>query len=87
MTEGIYALCALTSVMCAVLLHRGWRKSNVRLLLWSSVCFAGLALSNVLLFVDHAIIRPDFDLALIRTATTLVSLSILLVGMIWESRA
>ncbi len=32
---AIYPLCAITSLACAVLLYRGFRKSGARLLLWS----------------------------------------------------
>ena len=49
---GVYALCALTSLVCAWLLLRAYQRQRTRLLLWSSVSFAGLALNNVLLFID-----------------------------------
>lgn len=45
----VYALCALTSLVCAIMLTRGYRRSRVRLLLWSALCFACFALNNVLL--------------------------------------
>ena len=85
MAEAIYGLCALTSVLCAVLLLRGWSKSKVRLLLWSAACFAGLALSNILMFLDLVIV-PEVDLSVLRTAVALLALLVLLSGMIWESR-
>ena len=52
MAELVYGLCALTSAGCAALLFQGYRRSGTRLLFWSSLCFAGLALNNALLFVD-----------------------------------
>ena len=49
MASVVYALCALTSLACAVLLLRAYRRSWARLLFWSGLCFVGLALNNVLL--------------------------------------
>jgi hypothetical protein len=85
MAEAVYLLCALTSVLCAALLIRSWMRSRTRLLLWSSACFVGLALNNVLLFVD-LIIVPGIDLSLPRTVTALFSLSVLVIALIWERR-
>lgn len=79
----VYALCALTSIACAVLLLRGYRRSGVRLLLWSGLCFAGLALNNVLLFIDVRVV-PDVDLSLWRTIPAVIGIVILLYGLIWE---
>jgi len=81
----VYALCALTSIACAVLLLRGYRRSGVRLLLWSGLCFAGLALNNVLLFIDVRVV-PDVDLSLWRTIPAVAGVIILLYGLIWETR-
>lgn len=52
MATLIYFMCAATSAACAALLLRGYSYSSVKLLLWSGLCFVGLALSNVLLIVD-----------------------------------
>jgi hypothetical protein len=71
--------------VCAVLLWRGYRQSGVRLLLWSSLCFAGLALDNMVLYFD-VIIVPDIDLAVIRRLPGLAGLSLLIFGLIFESR-
>ena len=49
MIQLVYVLCALTSLACAILLLRGYFRTRVRLLLWSGLCFAGLALNNALL--------------------------------------
>jgi hypothetical protein len=83
--EAVYLLCALTSVACAALLLRGYLASRTRLLFWSSLCFAGLAVNNVILFVDKVVV-PDVDLALFRNGAALASLVVLLFGLIWESR-
>ena len=80
----IYLLCALTSLVCAVLLLRGYRRSGVRLLLWSGLCFVGFFLNNVLLFIDVRIV-PTIDLAFIRMVPALLGIALLLYGLIWET--
>ena len=45
----------------------------------------GLALNNVLLVVDLILI-PTVDLSLVRTATALVAMIILLIGLVWEAQ-
>jgi len=85
MAEAVYILCALTSLFCAALLIRGYRAQRTRLLLWSSLCFIGLALSNAILVVD-LILLPQVDLAIPRTIAAAVAMLLLVVGLIWESR-
>jgi hypothetical protein len=80
----VYVLCALTSLACAILLLRGFRRSRVRLLLWSAVCFACFALNNVLLIVDERIV-PQQDLSIARSIPSLVGIALLLYGLIWET--
>jgi hypothetical protein len=80
----VYVLCALTSGLCAFLLWRSWGRSRVRLLLFSAICFAGLTLNNVILFVDK-VVAPDVDLAVVRLSTALASLLLLLAALIWEA--
>ena len=82
---AVYILCALTSLACAVLLLRGYVRSRVRLLLWSGLCFAGLALNNVVLFVDVRVL-PETDLSLVRTLPAVAGIVILIYGLIWETR-
>jgi len=85
MAAVVYFLCALTSVACAALLVRSWRRSPVRLLMWVALGFVGLAVNNVILFVDRVLAR-DTDLQTLRDVSGLVAVSILLFGLIWESR-
>lgn len=85
MATIVYALCALTSLLCMALLVRGYRRSRARLLLWTAVCFAGLALNNVLLFVDLQVV-PSVDLSVWRSLPALVGLLALLYGLVWETR-
>src|ERR1043165_8848398 len=67
MATVVYVLCLLASALCPVLLARGYRATRVRLLLWSALCFAGLALNNVLLFADIRIFR-EIDLSIVLLA-------------------
>ncbi len=59
MAEVVYILCAATSILCAVLLFRSYRASRAKLLFWSSLCFVGLALNNVLLILDLYVVSTD----------------------------
>jgi len=85
MAEVIYLLCVATSVVCAALLLRGYRTTRTRLLLWSSLCFVGLALNNVLLFVDLVLV-PQVDLSIPRTLAALAGMAILVFGLVWEKQ-
>lgn len=79
----IYALCALTSLLCAVLLLRSYARTRLRLLLWSGLCFVFLCLNNVLLYVDLEML-PSIDLSLIRAVPVVIALALLLFGLVWE---
>ena len=85
MATLVYALCALTSLACAVLLLRGYFASRARLLLWSGLCFAGLAANNVLLLIDERVV-PTVDLSLWRSLPALAGVALLLYGLVWETR-
>lgn len=78
-----YGVGVLTSIFCAVLLIRSYREQKVPLLLWCSLCFVGLALNNIILFVDLFVV-PDTDLEILRSVTALGALVLMLVGLIWE---
>lgn len=84
MTNVVYGLCALTSLLCAVLLLRGYARNGVRLLLWSGLCFTGFFLNNVLLMVDVRIAAED--LSVWRTMPALIGTGLLVYGLIWETR-
>ena len=85
MSTAVYVLCALTSLACAALLLRAYRANPTRLLFWSFICFALLAVNNVFLVVDLSV-RQDVDLSAIRTATGFAGLAALLFGLIWDTR-
>jgi hypothetical protein len=84
MAEAVYLLCALASTFCAVLLFRSYRRQRTRLLMWSSWCFVGLALNNILLVIDLLVVPDAIDLALLRSGTALVAIVLLLIGLLWE---
>lgn len=85
MAETVYALCALTAIACAVLLLRGYRQNRAPLLFWASLCFAGIAVENVILFIDM-IILPSVDLFWWRISVAMASMLVLLYGLVWETR-
>ena len=83
-TDVVYLLCMLTSLSCALLLWRGYRRSHVRLLMWSSLCFAGFALNNALLIVDTRML-PAADLSIWRALPALAGVALLLYGLVWDT--
>lgn len=83
MGPAVYILSALTFTACAILLLRGYLRMKQRLLLWSSLCFFGLATSNLLLFLD-LVMLPNVNLYIWRLATAAVAMVLLLYGLIWE---
>jgi hypothetical protein len=85
MAEAIYLLCALTSLTCAALLVRSYLATRVRLALWTALCFIGLALNNVFLYVDLVVV-PGSDLWLLRTVPAVAGIGVLVGGLVWESR-
>ena len=80
----LYLLAIVTSLACTVLLFRAYAQRKLRLLLWSSLCFVGLSISNVFLFLD-LVIFPTIELRPARLIAALVGLLFLLYGFIWES--
>ena len=85
MAELVYLLCALTSVVCAVLLLRSYRETRTRLLFWGSLCFVGLVLSNVVLVVDLMLV-PDIDFSTIRSVLSFSAVAVFVFGLVWESK-
>jgi Family of unknown function (DUF5985) len=84
MAETIYVLCGLTSVACALLLLRGYQRTEVRLLFWSGLCFVGLALNNGLVLAD-LVAFPDIDFSLSRSLAALGATGLLVFGLVWDT--
>jgi hypothetical protein len=82
----LYVLAILTCLACTTLLVRDYLRSRTPLLLWSSLCFVCLTLSNVFLFTD-LVVFPAVDLRLLRLLAALAGMMFLLVGFIWEVEA
>lgn len=86
MADIIYALCTLTSILCAVLLLRGYKQSRSRLLFWCSLCFVGLALHNIMLIVDVKTPNDVLDLSHVRSLPAVAGVLVMIFGFIWEKR-
>jgi len=82
--EIVYLLCMLTSLICAILLFRAYRRGGTRLLMWSALCFTGLCLNNVLLFFDVIIFAQAVDLSVWRLVPSLLGIAALCYGLIEE---
>jgi len=83
MGPAVYILGSLTTLICAILLLRGYFRSRTRLLLWSALCFFGLAFSNLLTFLD-LVLLPNIDLYIWRLITAAAAMLLLVYGLIWE---
>lgn len=81
--EIAYILCSLVSLLCALLLLRAYFRGRHRLLLWSGLCFAGLAIANGLVFFD-LVLMPNLNLYPLRLVVTAASVLTLLIGLLWE---
>lgn len=81
----VYALCMVTSILCAGLLLRGYAQNKNRFLFWSGLYFIGASINNLLLLLDQTIFLAS-DLLTWRLLTGLVAALILLYGLVWEAR-
>lgn len=83
MAEAVYILGVLVTLSCGVLLTRAYLQVHKRLLLWSAVCFFGLAISNLLTFLD-LVIFTHIDMYRWRLLTATAAMLVLLFGLVWE---
>jgi hypothetical protein len=83
MVTAVYVLCALTSLACAVQLLRAYRTDRVSLLLWTALCFCGLAANNAIMLLDFLF---QLDLTGWRKLPALAGVVLLLHGLIADSR-
>jgi hypothetical protein len=82
---GVYVICLITSLVCAGLLTRAFRRTRSNLLLWTALGFAFLALNNLLLFSDM-VLFPDVSLWVFRQMAALAAIGVLLYGFIWDAQ-
>jgi hypothetical protein len=85
MEAAIYLLGTLVVLACGLLLARGYKQSRQRLLLWSSICFLGLAVSNALTFLDLSVLPQAIDLHMLRHSVTGIATLVLVYGLVWDS--
>jgi hypothetical protein len=83
MAATVYILGSLLALTCGVLLMRGYVRGRKKLLLWSSLCFIGLSLSNLLVFFD-LVMFPDKDLYVWRLSIAALAMLCLMYVLIWE---
>lgn len=85
MAASVYLLCSVSCLVCVVLLWRTYRSSSSRFVFWSLLCFAGLTVSNALLFVDLVLV-PQIDLLVYRQLVTFMSVAAMMWGFMWDTR-
>ena len=85
MNSALYALTCLTTLLCSILLLRGYFNVRRRLLLWAGLCFAGLTVSNLFVFLDLVVFLQQ-DLYTYRLGTAAVSIGLMLWGLVWDSQ-
>jgi hypothetical protein len=83
LAAAVYILSALISLASAVLLLRSFAHTRTSLLFWAGLCFVGLTLNNVLLFVDKVLVA-DADLSTWRGLPALAGMLVLVYGLVWE---
>jgi hypothetical protein len=81
----VYLMCVATSLLCAYLLARAYRRGRTKLLIWSALCFTLLAVNNLVVAAD-VLLLPTIDLTVVRLMTSLAAVAVLLYGFIWEAQ-
>jgi hypothetical protein len=82
----VYALCFLTSALCAGLLFRAYGRTRARLVIWSAISFCFLALNNFMVLCD-LVWFPNVDFLPYRHAAAFGAVAVLLYAFIWESES
>lgn len=80
----VYLLCFITSVVCALLLVRSYRRTRTRLLLWSAIGFVLLAVNNFFVVLD-IVVLPAANVLPYRYIAAFSAIAVLLYGLIWET--
>lgn len=84
MAAVVYLLCAITSLVCAIMLFKAWSKSKFRLLFWSSLGFTGFAINNILLFIDVVVFPEVTFIINVRTVPAVIGMVVMIYGLIME---
>ena len=84
MAAIVSLLCAVTSLICMILLGLGYRRTRSKMLFWSAWCFVGLAVNNALLFCD-LVLFVNIDLQFPRLLAAVAGMMVLLYGFIWDA--
>lgn len=80
----VFVLCFATSAACAWLLWRSYRRTGVRLLMWSGLCFAFLALNNAFVVVDLVLIK-EISFQIPRLLAVAAAVVVMLFGLVWDN--
>ncbi len=84
--DAVNFLCTLTSLVCTVLLARGYARSRVPLLLWSAVCFGFFTINNILLLIDiDTYVFPATNLAPVRAIPSAIGVIVLCYALVREA--
>ncbi len=84
MAFPVYLLCSLLSIGCAGALIRAYLGNRTRLLFWSGLCFAAIAINNILLSIDFQL-GPNFDLSVVRALFAFFGMAVMVYGLIWDT--
>lgn len=79
----IYLLCAVASVLSAIVVAQSYVRERVRVWFWSAASFAMLAIANAFAAVE-ALLEPPADFFLFRALATLFAVTFVVYGFIWE---
>ena len=82
---GVFILCAATCLLCAIMLFRGYARTGVRLLFWSGLCLTGLMIDNIMVYIDVELV-PEISLVVWRKVPGLLAISLLLYGLVTETK-
>lgn len=87
MIYAVLGLCVLASLACAALLVRGWRRTEVGLLLACALCFTGMSLSHLLRMIEraYALDRADHLFGALVQVPTLLGIGALIWGLVKAS--
>lgn len=83
MATFVYILCGATSTGCAILTARSYWRSGSRMQLWTAIGFCGLALNNILLYLDLEVVTVN--LSIVRTLPALVGMCFMTWGLIRDT--